>query len=80
MFRIDKVMRKAQEEYDKRRNKMKLTKKEQLRKAFKTIINKELYAKYNYIFPTTYKKDVILDNTVNLLLREVSIRTILRTR
>ena len=73
MFRIDKVMRKAQEEYDKRRNKMKLTKKEQLRKAFKTIIDKELYAKYDYIFPTSYKKDVILNNTVNLLLAEVKI-------
>ena len=52
---------------------MKLTKKEQLRKAFKTIINRELYAKYNYIFPTSYKKDVILNNTVNLLLAEVKI-------
>jgi len=58
---------------------MKLTEKEQLRKAFKTILDKELYAKYDYIFPTSYK-DVILDDTVNLLLREVSIRTILRTR
>ena len=52
---------------------MKLTEKEQLRKAFKTIIDKELYAKYNYIFPTAYKKDVILDDTVNLLLAEVKI-------
>ena len=59
---------------------MKSTEKEQLRKAFKAIIDKELYAKYDYIFPTAYKKDVILDDTVNLLLREVSIRTILRTR
>ena len=52
---------------------MELTKKEQLRKAFKTIIDKELYAKYDYIFPTAYKKDVILDDTVNLLLAEVKI-------
>lgn len=50
---------------------------EQLRKAFKIIIDKELYINYHNIktnFPVDYRKDDVIDNTVKLLLMEIKIR------